>query len=226
MDQIPIKQKKLQEVLDSLTDDFLNDTIIDLCNTEMYVTKDSLISEEIHPCSDEYFNKARTFPVPQYAFPRACRGISENALHASDYGKYDTIRNSMKKMVKYLGVTRNALSMVYPDNGYIGWHHNGNASGFNILLTYSIDGDGYFKYYDYSSENFVVLQDNPGWNVRVGYYPDENKHPDKVFWHCAETKKKRITAAFVIQHRGMWEDFIEEISCGEYDKSILSKHKF
>lgn len=226
MDQILLKQKKLQGLLTSLTDEFLNDTIIELCNQKKYIKKDDLIPEEIHPCSAEYFNRARTKEIRNYSFPRASRGISDGMLSPNDYTKYDTIRSSMQKMVKYLGVTCNALSMIYPDNGYIGWHHNGNAPGYNILLTYSIDGDGNFKYYDYQTKDFVILQDNPGWNVRVGYYPDQNKFPEKVFWHCAETKKKRITVAFVINHKGMWTDLIEEISGGDYDKEIISRHNF
>lgn len=217
---IRLNNKKLTSLLLNITDEYFSDEIVNLFSTENFIKEDDLIPE-FHSCSDEYFNKARTFPIPEYGFPRSCNGVSESALNAGNYDTFDSIRKKIKKISSFLGTQRLALSMLYPDEGYIGWHHNGNAPGYNILLTYSKDGDGYFKYYDYETEDFVILQDNPGWNVRVGYYPDQRKQPDKIFWHCAKTVKQRITMAWVIDHKNMWENLIDDISGGDYDKSKL-----
>jgi hypothetical protein len=136
----------------------------------------------------------------------------------------EPIRNIVDKIGLYLGTPTNALTMAYPDKGFIGWHHNGNAPGFNILMTYSQDGDGCFKYYDCFEKKIVTMPDVVGWSVKVGYYPDERKETERVYWHCAETKKQRISVAWVINHRPMWENMIDSITEGDFDKSVL--HQF
>lgn len=224
MHQIKLKQNQIIKSLSNITDIFFKQSIIDLANDKRYLRKDPSIDSSIHPCSDEYFEKARTFPIKDYGFPRACVGVSGSAIidYMPHFDMFEEIRLAMDKFVINIGASCNALSMLYPDNGYIGWHHNGNAPGYNILFTYSIDGEGYFKYYDYSTKSFVILQDNPGWNVRVGYYPDENKYPEKIFWHCAETKQRRITIAFVVNSKSMWENLIDYISEGDFDPAITN----
>lgn len=220
MTPIKLNNEKLQTLLSNITDEFFQPKVTNLLSDQIYYKRDNLIPG-IHSCSDEYFNKARTFNITEYGYPRACYGVSESALNHNVYDSFDDIRKKIKKISTFLGTERLALSMLYPDDGFIGWHHNGNAPGYNILLTYSKDGDGYFKYYDYKTEDFVVLQDKQGWNVRVGYYPDQYKEPDRVFWHCAKTTKQRITIAWVIDHRKMWENLIDDISGGDYNRSDL-----
>jgi hypothetical protein len=122
-----------------------------------------------------------------------------------------TLTNRLKRCV---GLDINALSAYYPDNGYIGWHHNGDAWGWNILFTYSQDGNGFFKYRDIDSGEIVTLPDKKGWSCKVGFYPpiDNNTSPEQLFWHTARTTKKRYTLAFVFKEVGMWEtirDIIE-----------------
>ncbi len=91
-------------------------------------------------------------------------------------------------------------------------------------MTYSQDGDGCFKYWDWVEKKIVTHPDPVGWSVKVGYYPDERKETERVYWHCAETKKQRISVAWVINHREMWIDMINTISEGTYDPAVLKQN--
>lgn len=221
MRDIKLSNERLATLLSSITDLFYNGEVKDLVfNYE--AVKDPRI-EDLHPCSMEYFDKARTFSIEEYGFPQACKGVSESSLHPQDYDKLATVRKKVSRISNFLGTPVNALVMSYPDNGYIGWHHNGNAPGYNVLLTHSQDGKGKFSYYDYATDSVVHLQDKPGWNVRVGYYPNQYTEPERVFWHAADTEKQRITLAWVINHKDMWKNMIDEITGGDYDKAILDQ---
>lgn len=222
MVDIPLNSQRLIKLLSNTTDHF-NTEAIQRAVKDVGELKDKIIPN-IHPYSEEYFQKAFVHkPLTDYGWPRAHLGVNGIASVDNHYSSFDVIRQRVSRISNFLGATANALIMVYPDNGYIGWHHNGNAPGYNVLLTYSQDGDGAFTYYDYATKTIKHLQDKPGWNARVGYYPNEKDHPDKVFWHAAITKKQRVTLAWIINHKDMWTSMINEITCGDYDKSILEQ---
>lgn len=219
MRELTLKNNRLQKLLSNTIEDFYSDETSRLMKGLRPLT-DKLIPD-LYPCSDEYLQEAFKHKVTEYAFPRASLGLSRSDLEYKNFNLYEKIGKNLDKVGNYLGTPYNALGMCYPDKGYIGWHHNGNAYGYNILLTYSQDGDGHFSYWDYDTKSIIRLQDKPGWNVRVGYYVNEIEHPDKVFWHMAETKKQRITIAWILNHKEMWINLIDEITEGDYDKSVL-----
>jgi hypothetical protein len=175
--------------------------------------------------SDEYLFEAFQKPLKDYGYPRSVHGIPLTRMEYKTHSHYDfqPLHQSSMRIGKHLGVERAALIMSYPDNGYIGWHHNGNAPGHNVLFSYSQDGDGGFYYWDYELKKIIEMKDEPGWNVKVGYYPSEKKEPERVYWHMAKTKKHRVSIAFVIDHTTMWKNMIEEITNGEYDPSIIKR---
>lgn len=221
MKNIPLNNQRLIKMLSDTIDCFYTDELKSIIKN-FPALEDKIITDK-HPYSEEYFYEAfQHKPLKDYGWPRAHLGVS--GIHTSEehYDKFSTIRRKVSRIGNFLGTPVNALIMAYPDDGYIGWHHNGNAPGFNVLMTYSEDGDGKFSYYDYETKEIKHLQDQPGWNARVGYYPNLYTHPDKVFWHAAITKKQRITLAWVINHKDMWTNMIEEITCGDYDKSVLN----
>lgn len=220
MNPIKLKNQTLIKLLSNITKEFYSEQVVSLLSSGNYKREDEDIPN-INSCSEEYFIKARTFPIELYAFPRSAIGVNNDTLLPKNYDSFDNIRKKLLLVGNFLGTHQVALSMLYPDNGYIGWHHNGNAPGYNILFTYSQDGDGYFKYYDYKTESFVTINDNPGWNAKVGYYPDEKIQPEKVFWHCAETKLRRITIAFVVKNKKLWENMIENVCEDDFDRKIL-----
>lgn len=223
MREVRLKNDRLEKLLSNTIEDFYSDKTRELMNG-LKPRVDSLIPD-LYPCSDEYLFKAFDHKITDYGYPRASLGLSPKDVGIKQYDFYEDLLNKISKIGIYLGTPDNALAMTYPDNGYIGWHHNGNAPGYNILLTYSQDGDGNFSYWDYETKSIVKLQDKPGWNVRVGYYPNERKYPDKVFWHMAETMKQRITMAWVLNHKEMWKNLIDEITQGDYDQSVIDQWK-
>ena len=100
----------------------------------------------------------------------------------------------------------------YPENGFMGWHTNWNASGYNILLSYNTEeGGGFFRYLDPITKEMVTLWDPKGWSVKVGYF-GRRSEPDKVFYHCAGSRSKRLTLGYVIPHEDLWKSMVEDIT--------------
>jgi len=90
-------------------------------------------------------------------------------------------------------------------------NNNWNASGYNILLSYSPTGNGFFRYMDPLTKEIVTMEDKPGWTCKVGYY-GRGREPDKVYYHCAGSYEPRITLGFVVPHLEIWRSMIEDIS--------------
>lgn len=220
---IPLKSTKLIKHLTSITDQLYNDELKKII-AKTKKRGDNLITN-VHPCSDEYLFKAFKLKITDFGFPRSAHGMGmqNSQTDPNLHQLISPIEKTVEKIMRYLGSPTNALTMAYPDNGFIGWHHNGNAPGFNILMTYSQDGDGHFSYYDYDTKSIIKMPDPIGWSVKVGYYPHEVKEKEKVYWHCAATKKQRISVAFILNHRDMWENMIDTISDGTYDKAVLNQ---
>lgn len=125
---------------------------------------------------------------------------------------------------KFLGGHSVALAAFYPPGGYIPWHHNGNAPGYNILLHYSTEGDGSF--YSWHDGQVVEYKDKKGeWVVRSGRFMDtigtraDTPHRqttphvgvNEASWHAARTNCWRFTLSTIIDHEDFWLDVIEDI---------------
>lgn len=220
---IPLNNTKLIKYLNNLIDGFFDRKDIQLNLSRLKPSTDQLQPSR-YSCSDEYLYEAFKHKVNDYGFPRSSlgTGMGKNA-YEHGFEAYITTLDKISKVGMFLGTPRNALTMIYPNNGFIGWHHNGNAPGYNILMTYSQDGDGYFKYFDKTKNQIVEMKDPVGWSVKVGYYPDERTETDRVYWHCAATKKARMSIAWVLNHRDMWINMIEDITNGSYDKDVIAQ---
>ena len=220
MRPIPLKSARLTTLLSNITNEFFKPEAVKI------ISKAQPKLDELQPgvdsCSDEYLEAALKMPVREYGYPRACLGHGMDNTGFHNWEIFDTARRQVKRVGNFLGTPVVALTMIYPDNGYIGWHHNGNAPGYNILMSYSQDGDGYFSWYDRHTKQINKIQDTPGkWTVKVGYYPNERSETERVYWHCAATKKQRISVAFILNHRDMWLSMINAISEGDYDKEYV-----
>ncbi len=204
-------------LLSHTTDLFFTKNVRDI-SAKSKIIEDNLITE-FHSCSDEYLFKAFELKLTDFGFPRALKGtnLGEMQRMSPNDSVVAKIPNIMSRIGRFLGTPNQALSMYYPDDGYIGWHHNGNASGYNILMTYSQDGNGGFSFWDYGTKSIKTIPDKKGWSVKVGYYPNEKKEPNRVYWHMAKTTKARVTIAWVLNQKEMWKNMIDEISQGDYD---------
>lgn len=64
-------------------------------------------------------------------------------------------------------------NFLYPKNGYMGWHTNADTPYLRCYITYSENGDSYFKYRDPDTKKIIIDRDNIGWTSR--YFMISNK---------------------------------------------------
>lgn len=115
------------------------------------------------------------------------------------------------RLMEVLSARTNTLNTVYPPGGYISWHNNANASGYNILFTWSETGDGWFDYWDIVKQEKIRIPDVPGWQCKMGYFGPYYK-PETVCYHTASTNCWRISVAYVFAEADtMWQYVIEDI---------------
>ena len=88
-----------------------------------------------------------------------------------------------------------AGEFVYPKNGYMGWHTNANTPYLRCYMTYSENGDSYFKYRDPYTKEIVVSKDNIGWTMRYFKISDRI---DELLWHCVYSNTTRISLGYRI----------------------------
>ena len=108
-----------------------------------------------------------------------------------------------------LGVKVNALSQLYPPEGFISWHNNANASGYNLIFTWSETGDGWFKYIDQAGQE-VTMHDTKGWSLKAGYFGGYDD--GYTCYHAAYTKCWRMTHSFILaKDEDYWLDCLDYI---------------
>tara|TARA_X000001382_G_scaffold61432_2_gene42309 strand:+ start:310 stop:942 length:633 start_codon:yes stop_codon:yes gene_type:complete len=77
--------------------------------------------------------------------------------------------------------------MIYPKNGYMGWHNNSRV-GWRLYCTYCVEqAKSYFRYED-DNGNFIDSNENKGWNFRL-FFVRDNLSP---LWHSVYTESERI----------------------------------
>lgn len=153
---------------------------------------------------------------PQGAPPHGVDGFPEDTygtdlMHEHPANYRQALQTLDRELLTFFGGRNNAVKMYYPKGGYMGWHHNANASGLNILLSWSAGGTGYFRYQDPVTKEIVTMHDTPGWTCKAGYYGSWNEK-DKVYWHCASAhQEERLTLAYIVPHEGLWTNMLESI---------------
>lgn len=141
-------------------------------------------------------------------YPVCAYGLDFNDMVGFDVEKfYPQISEIDTTIRNYLCAKHSAIKMYYPAGGYIDWHHNANAFGYNVLLTYSRTGEGAFIYQHPKTKEIVELHDKPGWNMKVGLYDVRDGLP---LWHAAWTDCERLTWGYILDEMG-WANLVEEI---------------
>lgn len=143
-------------------------------------------------------HKARSYPIK----PAHYKGSDKDEYY-NDFAEIDN------DIMSELGLEANALSQLYPPEGFIAWHSNANAPGYNLIFTWSETGDGWFKFIDHDGKE-VHMQDKPGWTLKAGYFGTEEEGP--VF-HAAYTNCWRMTHSFVVARhdKDYWLDCLDYI---------------
>lgn len=166
--------------------------------------------------SDEYMYEIIKMGESHDGFPKTLKGFSglkHEGGHLAEKGS--TIKDASKilnsKLLEFTSARNNALNACYPPGGFISWHNNANAAGYNIIITYSETGDGWFDYYDLKKKERVRIQDKPGWQAKMTYFGSYD-YPDQICYHAAYTDCYRITVAFVFAEAdSFWEEVIEDL---------------
>ena len=221
MKTVPLNNQRLMDLLcksDSISND-IKKLDFDITTLSHNVTP---AFDGKSPYGDEYLNLAMELDKTQFGFPRHSRGICK--LHTEnefvDVDLTARMNSYARRITTNIGAERNALFMIYPPGGYIGWHHNGNAPGYNVLFTYNETDQGWFKYRDATSGKVITIQDTVGWSCKAGYYtPLNDGDSDSLFWHAAHNDTWRRTLAFVTPDKEMWLEMIDQIADGDIDIS-------
>ena len=215
MNKIDIKNESLLKILEEcsslINSPLLRDIKISCDNQNM----DDWVSEKYLNNIVSMGRKHDGFPVSAKSFSLQVGqfnlGNSEKDLQLTRL-----INNLNVRLIAELGVRNNALFMVYPPGGYISWHNNANASGYNVLLTWSEKGDGAWQHVNPKTGEIVTIPDVKGWQCKYGFYGQYDDGDEKLVYHCAYTNCWRMTIAFVYNRdeigRNMAEMLLEDIS--------------
>lgn len=119
-----------------------------------------------------------------------------------------------KEIVSFLAAKNTAVHTYYPPGGFMGWHTNHNAIGYNILLTYNPDGEGgFFRWYDSVKDEIKTLPDPKGWSCKVGYYGGyTEREKGNMIYHCCGNTVKRLTLGYIVPHLDLWQSMIGDIT--------------
>jgi len=202
MNIIEIKNQQLKNILNKFLPSLL------AVDRSKFQYRDSGITPE-YACGEEYLLHMQGKKVD--GFPEKVNGIDLLKSPSLFQSLNDSLKVLDNELLAWSGSRNNAVKMLYPKGGYMGWHHNANAPGYNILLSWSEKGTGYFRYQDPITKEIVTMHDTPGWTCKVGYYGAWNEK-DKIIWHCANAEhEERFTLGYIIPHEGLWEDMWMDI---------------
>jgi hypothetical protein len=217
MKSVNIQNKEILEILNEFLDLWWDKRDTDLKKFHLHA-KDSNRKDYI---SDEYKNNIINKGIEHDGYPEKIRSYS---LKLST-GNNDTVlvqcdpvisKNYIKineKLQNVLSTRHNALCSVYPPDGFISWHNNANAPSYNLIFTWSENGNGYWKHVDPYTGEDVTIQDEPGWQCKAFYFGAYEDGPENLVYHMASTDCWRMTVSYIFDrtHKQFWEGVIEEI---------------
>lgn len=225
MRKIPIRNPELIEILDRYVALRTDDP--ESFKKYMRLSCKSERHRRYHWCGDEYLKRLIQAGRGHDGFPEAMVGYefrvnnkqhsffensgAETEEEAEFRSKFlEGIGNCNTDIMEWMGCRNNALSACYPPGGYISWHNNANACAWNFIFTHSETGEGHFKYWDIKQQKVVYMQDEPGWQLKAGYFGHYGE-PDKIFYHSAEANCWRQTISFCFDHSRESELYREQI---------------
>jgi hypothetical protein len=219
MKSISLNNPELKQILDTFIDVFQTEdkSRLRFSNQDKARSGTDPVLNPDYACSNEYLQEMQS-KKNVTGYPEITYGTDfmlDLADMITNKRISDRFAGAVKKMdqdlMMWSGSRFNAVKMYYPKGGFMGWHHNANCPGYNVLLSWSKDGSGFFRYQDPATKEIVTIPDTPGWTAKVGYYGAFHE-PDRIYWHCAWAKNEdRLTLGYVIPHIGLWEDMVEDI---------------
>lgn len=185
--------------------------------------------------NDEYLEQIRGLGENHLGFPEVLVGYNlvgttdafrfvdgkptpEQSSWREEYRKkYAEFNNNLMSM---LGVRHNALFTLYPPNeGFIAWHNNANASAYNLIFTLSENGDGWWKHWNMHKQEIETIHDVEGWQCKASYFGAYRElDPTSLVYHAASTNDSwRLTISYIFDrdNKDYWLDCIDEIEYGD-----------
>ena len=202
MKSIPIVNEQLAQILNNFKDEILSNDLSKLNFRQRDATKDNH-----YFCSIDLLNDLKNQKTIEQSKDAKCVNIDNTFLKEinsklnADLDEWNEQKGYIVVKPKFVSLRKKmfdqkALGVIYPANGYMSWHTNADASGYNVLLTWSENGNGFFRYQDPITKEIVTMQDKPGWNCKVGYF-GKHTETDKLVWHCCSTDELRISVAWI-----------------------------
>jgi|TARA_B100001093_G_C26786273_1_gene996837 hypothetical protein len=219
MKDVPIVNKDVLAALDNFLWYYDNKDLVaktlrlhgEAKDREHYVStkhRDTIVKED---------EKHEGFPEESHAYALKAERLHFNDDHdkieaAQFYSNYSKFN---QELCTLLSTRNNALTQLYPPNGYISWHNNANASAYNIIFSWSETGEGCFRYIDGHTGKEVVIPDKKGWQCKAGYFGAYGEPWYNRVYHAAETDCWRITVSYMFDRSdmglGLQDDIVEEI---------------
>jgi len=127
----------------------------------------------------------------------------------------DTLRKKLSGTVVPGIWWGSGAAQYYPPGGYMSWHDNFNAPGYNILFTWSEKGDGFFRWYDLKTGKIETMLDRPGWSAKIGYYGGDDEEyitdPENTVPHCCKNYDHRFTFGWMTYKKQFQDHMLENI---------------
>lgn len=223
MKSVSIKDKDILKVLEELKD---------LWHTDIERFKENLMLPNFphsreHYISEKYRDQIIQMGKAHNGYPEALLGYNLRDILTDTKGVRRPVNDSImyynkrfielnEKLQNLLATRHNALCAIYPPGGYIAWHNNANAASYNIIITWSETGDGYWKHIDPHTKKEVLVKDVPGWQAKAFYFGSYNDHPNDLVYHVASTDCWRMTVSYTFDliHKDFWEDAIASLEEG------------
>lgn len=212
---IKLNNKEVVRILDEYKDFIVAKRDAGLLSKDLKLMFPNAVPEDW--LSDEYMHSIMNKGAKHNGYPDALKGYEGTSTargpdmsdFVPDYREASSKLN--RDLQSAISCKNAALNAVYPPGGFISWHNNANAAGYNIIITWSETGEGWFDYWDIEKEERVRIPDVPGWQAKMTYFgPYED--PDKLCYHAAGTDCLRITVAYVFAEAdSLWEMVIEDL---------------
>ena len=218
MTEIVIRNEGLLQTLNDTVEMFLEHREL-MTELSDNLQHDVPVEEWENFCKEDYLHEMIATGVDHAGFPETGYGfqVAQGVRQRPDV--FTPLKDWTKNQLPMMfGARSNSLTSYYPPNGFVGWHTNWNASAYQIIITWSEEGDGYFSYYDKETDTIITEQDVKGWQARwyrFGRYDEPQHH----CWHTAWTNSPRFTLAFKFPYNNVNEDsallalkdFVEEL---------------
>jgi len=202
MKSISIINRQLLQILNNFKDEILSNDLSKLNFRQHGATKDNnyfcsidLLNDLKNQETIEQTKDAKLVNIDN-TFLKEINSKLDAHLDEWDEQKAYTVVKSKFVSIKEKMFDKKVLGVIYPARGYMSWHTNSDDYGHNVLLTWSENGNGFFRYQDPITKEIVTMRDKPGWNCKVGYF-GKHTEPDKLFWHCCSTDELRISVAWI-----------------------------